>query len=68
MMMGGQASLVIKNVFVGWRDLLHLLRQERMREELLRLKLKSGDAAKRALAAMFGGQSNLLLKNVLSSW
>ena len=68
MMMGGQASLVIKQTFVGWRDLLHLFRQERMREELLRFKWKSDESLKQAMTAMLGGQSNLLLKNLVSSW
>merc|ERR1719473_1288363 len=66
--MGGQASLMIKQLFVGWRDLLQMLRQEKMHEELLRLKWKRGESLKKAMTAMFGGQSSLLLKNALSGW
>jgi hypothetical protein len=75
MLTGSQASLVIKEAFAGWRELLLLLRQEsmrevqeRMREEFLRLKMQSGDAVKRSMMAMMGGQSDLLLKNVVTNW
>ena len=68
MMMGGQASLVIREAFAGWFDVLSQLKQERMREELLQLKLKCGESVRQKLGIMVGGQASLVLKRAVTGW
>ena len=66
MMMGGQASLVLREAFAGWVHMLSQLKQERMRDELLQLKLKCGESVRQKLGMMVGGQSSLMLKSTVT--
>merc|ERR1719161_2324195 len=68
MMMGGQASLVLREAFAGWVQVLSQLKQERMREELLQLKLKCGESVRQKLGIMVGGQASLVLKSTVTGW
>ena len=47
--------------------MLSQLKQERMREELLQLKLKCGESVRQRLGTMVGGQSSLMLKSAMTS-
>merc|ERR550514_1536080 len=71
-MLGGQASLLLKNIVTNWRDELATLRQERMverlKEENLRLKGKSDESMRRAMSMMMGGQASLVIKEVFVGW
>ena len=56
MMMGGQASLVIREAFTGCIDVLAQLIQERRREELLQLELTCGDSFWQKLGLTVAGE------------
>ena len=68
MMMGGQASLVLREAFAGWVHMLSQLQQERMRDELLQLKLKCGESVWEKLGIRVGGQASLVLKSTVTGW
>ena len=48
--------------------MLSQLKQERMREELLQLKLKCGESVRQKLGMMVGGQSSSMLKSTVTGW
>ena len=68
MMMGGQASLVVREAFTAWFDVLSQLKQKRMREELMQLKSKCGESVRQRLGMMVGGQSSSMLKSTVTGW
>ena len=55
MMMCGQASLTIRGAFTGWFELLSQLKQECVREELLRLKMKCRESVRQSVLRSFVG-------------
>ena len=44
------------------------MKQERLREELLQLKLKCGESVRQWLGTRVGGQSQVMLKSALVGW
>merc|ERR1719428_2227641 len=70
--MGSQASLVLKETFAGWRELVGELEKdwelERLREEHLRFKMKTEEGARRMLSALMGSQGSLRLKEAFAGW
>ena len=68
MMMCGWASLVLREAFAGWVQVLSQLKQERMRDELLQLKLKCGESVRQKLGIMIGGHASLVLKRTVTGW
>ena len=48
--------------------MLSQLKQERMRDELLQLKLKCGESVRQKLGIMIGGHASLVLKRTVTGW
>ena len=48
--------------------MLSQLKQERMRDELLQLKLKCGESVREKLGIRVGGQASFVLKSTVTGW
>merc|ERR1712137_182944 len=69
MMFGTQGELVLKSAFIGWKDVVSVLMQEREVENLKRgMKANGEERIKRMLLMLMGSQTELLKKAVFSGW
>merc|ERR1719171_2227517 len=71
-LVGSQSSVLIKETFSSWRQLVQELAREReverLREEVLRYRVSKEGMARQAAAALVGSQASALMKETLNAW
>merc|ERR1712137_1175015 len=69
MLLGSQASLVVKSTFSAWQEMLYNLKKERELERIKFAMNSKNDAhTKKMLGLLMGSQVELLVKSIFSAW